>query len=501
MSNPISIVCWKWKPTKDMPNTKTKSSFTSAHVNALYRMVRKHTTVPLRFICVTDDKRGINSAIETITLWNEFRDLGGCFTRLVCFKRDFDLFGDKFLSIDLDCIITGNIDHILSRDEDFIMWSPDECDLSRRVVKYCGSMWLLKVGSHPEVYESFDPAVVSEHRRKNVYMGGSDQRQISNCVKGIPTFGRKDGVYNFIPDMAMDKSLPDKATILFFNGPYLPDDPGLLVVSPWIKDHYSLAGKGILNYHYMKVARKLNSVLQNKTGKVNNEKVDITFILYWWGDWPKENKGAGPAYIKRLVSGIKRHTDKRYKKRIVLFTDKNRFKFPGLDVQPLSRKKLRWNLRKMWMFSQKANITSPAICIDLDAIIVGDLNPLIKQVINMPKQTRLYTCSGAYNPKLMGGSVVAFKPNYTLTRVLWEPLLTDELATIEKETKGSERKYYQYKLKQKNVQFWNDLLPGAVLSYKKECRKSLPEGALIVRFHGNPRPHQVTTPWVKEYWR
>lgn len=44
-----------------------------------------------------------------------------------------------------------------------------------------------------------------------------------------------------------------------------------------------------------------------------------------------------------------------------------------------------------------------------------------------------------------------------------------------------------------------DVFPKKIVSYKVHARKSIPEGAAIVCFHGSPRPHECDG-WVKERW-
>ena len=50
------IVCVKWG-----------NKYPSQYANVLYNMVKRHTTVPFEFHCITDDKTGLNPHIKTIT--------------------------------------------------------------------------------------------------------------------------------------------------------------------------------------------------------------------------------------------------------------------------------------------------------------------------------------------------------------------------------------------------------------------------------------------------
>ena len=47
---------------------KHGSKYSSEYVNKLYNMCKRHLTVPYEFVCFTDDLRGIDANIKTITL-------------------------------------------------------------------------------------------------------------------------------------------------------------------------------------------------------------------------------------------------------------------------------------------------------------------------------------------------------------------------------------------------------------------------------------------------
>jgi hypothetical protein len=494
MSDKINIVCWKWNPVnKNAPNTKKKSAYSAYHVNALYQMLKDNTTLQFRLICVTDDLKGLHRSIEVVPLWDDFRELGACFTRLVCFQKDFDLFGKRFFSIDLDCVITGNIDHILTRTEPFLIWSPEENDLSRRSVDYCGSIFAMDVGAQCQVYDTFDPSLLRLNRHGR-YSGGSDQKQISKKAQNVITLGQKDGIYNFMPDVQpLGKVLPKDCCIVFFNGLYMPDDPIIANEFPWVRKFYPAVARGEKRYDPEMIRRRRNRMVDQK-------QKSITYVLYWWENWPDGKHSTGLSYIRKMVKSLRRHTPKEIDHKIVLFTDKPDLRIADVIVRPLSIPvNFRWNLKKMYMYSTYANLVGPVLCFDLDCVIVNSLELLIKKVWKIENKL-LITCAGAYRKRRLGGSVIGFKPKRKLERLLWEPLLTD-LQSIETITKGSEREYLQRKLKRNQVLTWDSILPGKVLSYKRDCKEGLTEGASVVRFHGLPRPHEVNDDWVNQNWR
>jgi hypothetical protein len=59
--------------------------------------------------------------------------------------------------------------------------------------------------------------------------------------------------------------------------------------------------------------------------------------------------------------------------------------------------------------------------------------------------------------------------------------------------------------------FWCDLMvknatllqkkyPDQIVDYCLKCKEGLPASAKIVCFPRNPKPHELTAPWVKEHW-
>lgn len=50
-----------------------------------------------------------------------------------------------------------------------------------------------------------------------------------------------------------------------------------------------------------------------------------------------------------------------------------------------------------------------------------------------------------------------------------------------------------------DVQRWQDVAPGAIVSYKVHCKQGVPDGTKAVCFHGKPRPWDCGESWVPSY--
>jgi hypothetical protein len=190
----LTVVCWKWNVGL---HPKKRMIFGPDHVHVLASMIKRHLHIPYRMVCVTDDPSGIDKSIEVIPLWTDFLYKGGCFVRLKAFSKDMiSVFGPRYCSIDLDCVITGDITPILGCTDEFKIWGE-----STRKTPYCGSLWISNTGARSQVWERFDPMkYLPEYDNK--FRRGTDQAVISDMLyPHEPTWGREDGIYNYGQDI------------------------------------------------------------------------------------------------------------------------------------------------------------------------------------------------------------------------------------------------------------------------------------------------------------
>lgn len=229
----LSIVTWLWH----RPGYRT--TFTGEHVNALARMCERHYPHPHRVICVTNDRSGIGADITVIPDDADFADVpsphGGmnpsCYRRLRMFRPDIARwFGERFVSIDLDVVLVGDVTPLWDRQEDFVGW----LDPIRKT-QYCGSMILMSAGARPQVWEKFDPAT-SPRAALAARCTGSDQGWISHCIPGEATWTTADGVYSYRIDH-LERGLPANARLTVWHGRPKPWDAQSLRTE-WVRNNY-----------------------------------------------------------------------------------------------------------------------------------------------------------------------------------------------------------------------------------------------------------------------
>ena len=228
----ITVLTWLWH------NSSCRTKFSAEHVNIWADMVRRNLSMPHRVACVTDTPEGIDSSVDIIAPPNEFLDITprwgptkpNCYRRLSMFRRDAgNIFGERFVCMDLDCVIGGPLDPLFQRKEDLVLFKGTSANRP-----YNGSLMLMTAGCRPQVFEKFNPQDAAE---AGIRFRGSDQSWLAYCLGwGEATFDASDGV-RFWPDwQPKEKTTP---RILFFPGKLKPWD--IAPAIPFIRDNYRLS--------------------------------------------------------------------------------------------------------------------------------------------------------------------------------------------------------------------------------------------------------------------
>lgn len=245
MSKPLTIVTFCWR------GWRGDNYYNSYHVNALAEMVRQNCSIPHRFVCVTDDPKGIRC--ETVPLWGGPKielpaKRPNCFKRLALFHRDLlPVFGPKVLQLDLDSILLDDIAPLITDDPFKIMHG--------KAAPYNGSMWQVTPGWCDTVWSSLSSRSAVElekfNMRSQIPNYGSDQAWMSYKIPGAPTWNGSDGCYHFTllypganspgyraGSRSPTAPLPQNARAVFFAGGIKPWTPDLAKHAPLLFEAY-----------------------------------------------------------------------------------------------------------------------------------------------------------------------------------------------------------------------------------------------------------------------
>src|SRR5690606_4263583 len=148
----LGVVCWLWGPTQAY-----RSQFSPPHVNTLRRMVERHYPHPHRLHCITDQREGSDPEVRVPPLGDDHRkrraiygpDTHDCDPRLKAFDISMrEFIGPRFISLDLDVVITRDVTPVFNRPEDFLIWG-----VRGRRTPWNGSMWMMNAGARQHVWD------------------------------------------------------------------------------------------------------------------------------------------------------------------------------------------------------------------------------------------------------------------------------------------------------------------------------------------------------------
>lgn len=228
MFSELTVLTWLWhQPGNNNP-------YTVDHVAIWAAMVRRHLHMPHRIACVTDFD-GLPSHIERIDPRRDFEhiriptwgdDKPQCLRRLAMYAPDAaDHFGDRFVCMDLDCVVSSDITPMFSDRDDFRI---AKGSTPGRV--YNGSMQMLTAGARAKVYQDFTPERAAAAGRQHL---GSDQAWLAYCLgPDEATWSEHDGLCWWrVPSAAAPR-------ITFFPGVVKPWAVAQLGVNDFINTHY-----------------------------------------------------------------------------------------------------------------------------------------------------------------------------------------------------------------------------------------------------------------------
>ena len=234
----LTFICWKWKP----PNGY-RSHFGPQTVNVLHSMLSRHYHGPFDLVCVTDDAAGISPKVRTVALWNDFRNVPSphgrgnpsCYRRLKMFSADaVNIFGPRFVSMDLDLVIVADVTALFDNDLDLKMYGD-----TARGTPYNGSLIQHKAGTRLKLWETFNPLTSPVLGLKLKYIG-SDQAWIGACLgPNEPKFTAADGVYSYRNQiLPRGGHLPPGTRMVIMHGHHDPWTVNMQTRHAWIKEHY-----------------------------------------------------------------------------------------------------------------------------------------------------------------------------------------------------------------------------------------------------------------------
>jgi hypothetical protein len=210
----IHITTWAWG-----------SKYGAEYVERLKAGVARNLTRPYEFRVFAPEPEDVH-----------LTEIKGCFCRLRAFDPEWQARqgigpGDRLVTLDLDLIVTGALDDLLSRPEPFGILQGVH---SSNPLNFNGSFWWLDAGYRPDVWSDFSLEAAAKERFADF---PDDQSWMeSRLAAEAGRVGPETGVFGFHkPGWPKGEVLPKNASIVAFPG---WRDPVGFKHLDWVKEHW-----------------------------------------------------------------------------------------------------------------------------------------------------------------------------------------------------------------------------------------------------------------------
>ena len=194
----------------------------------------------------------------------------------------------------------------------------------------------------------------------------------------------------------------------------------------------------------------------------------------------------GVEYTNILFDMVRRNLPEGFEGTFTVFTDTEGDYDKGIIVRPLPYEGLDgwWNKLSLFM---------PNLFDDGDRIVYIDLSNLITgrldDIVNYDGSFAILR--DFYRPDGLQSSFMAWEAN------TYQELWFDWLARGKPVTDGGDQAWLEQRLHAYHI--WQTLYQDKFISYKVSDGAT-PHKAAVVKFHGEPKPHEVETGWVPKVW-
>jgi hypothetical protein len=140
--------------------------------------------------------------------------------------------GDRVVNLDLDMVVTGALDPLFDREDDFTILQGIN---TTNPCPYNGSIWMLRAGARPDVWSDFSLENYAKFKVP-VHAFPDDQGWFHTLMPTAGAWGPKDGVYGFRKKhWPSGEALPEGARIVAFPG---WRDPSKFEHLDWVQSNW-----------------------------------------------------------------------------------------------------------------------------------------------------------------------------------------------------------------------------------------------------------------------
>lgn len=165
-----------------------------------------------------------------------------------------------------------------------------------------------------------------------------------------------------------------------------------------------------------------------------------------------------------------------------------------IEVIPLEHNWPGW-WSKIELF-RPSLFSGPVLYLDLDNIVTGPVDELIRKTHGFTMAKDFYRGAEGFH----NSSVMSWCGHFDIYDLFVNsPRFYMSGYRLTKDKRLGDQAFIEDVFKATNVKI-NTFEEGRVISYKKDAVNGVPDGALVVQFHGDPKPNEVRGSWVERKW-
>lgn len=225
----LFVCCWLWG-----------AKWPSVYAERLFAGLRRNIAQDFRSVLITDHLVTCGADIVSPIKVDDYLLLEkpGCLARMRMFDPAWQeeigaRTGDRIVCVDVDAVITGSLDPLFDRADDFTIMQGFN---TTNPCPFQGSLWMFRAGARHDVWTDFSYEAA---KRGPFHSIPDDQGWLHSKFPAAAGWTTADGVYAFKKQGWDDgrRKLPENARIVAFPG----RDPGKYPDVSWIKQHWLAA--------------------------------------------------------------------------------------------------------------------------------------------------------------------------------------------------------------------------------------------------------------------
>lgn len=155
--------------------------------------------------------------------------------------------------------------------------------------------------------------------------------------------------------------------------------------------------------------------------------------------------------------------------------------------------KMEHNWPRWWPKMEIFKIHGPVLYLDLDTIVVKDLKPILDNILKYEFVAIRDFYKDHRMQRTLGSGVMFWRGDM---KYLYDEFLKDpekNMAECMTSRWWGDQGFIEKTIKTPVV-YWQDVFPKKLVSWKVHCRGGIPSDAVIIAFHGKPKPWEIKLP-------